>query len=75
MRGRAWERVLARIAAGDADILVGTQMLAKGHHFPKVTLVAIVDGDQGLYGTDFRAGERMAQQLVQVAARLQGAGL
>ena len=41
----------------------------KGHHFPKVTLVAIVDGDQGLYGTDFRAGERMAQQLVQVAGR------
>jgi len=70
VRGRAaWERVLARIAAGDADILVGTQMLAKGHHFPKVTLVAIVDGDQGLYGTDFRAGERMAQQLVQVAGR------
>ncbi|MCA1671275.1 MAG: primosomal protein N', partial [Actinobacteria bacterium] len=70
VRGQAaWERVLARIAEGDADILVGTQMLAKGHHFPKVTLVAIVDGDQGLYGTDFRAGERMAQQLVQVAGR------
>jgi primosomal protein N' (replication factor Y) (superfamily II helicase) len=70
VRGQAaWERVLARIAEGDADILVGTQMLTKGHHFPKVTLVAIVDGDQGLYGTDFRAGERMAQQLVQVAGR------
>ncbi|MGH8567569.1 MAG: primosomal protein N', partial [Gammaproteobacteria bacterium] len=70
VRGQAaWERVLARIAEGDADILVGTQMLAKGHHFPRVTLVAIVDGDQGLYGTDFRAGERLAQQLVQVAGR------
>ncbi len=70
VRGQAaWEEVLARIAAGDADILVGTQMLAKGHHFPRVTLVAIVDGDQGLYGTDFRAGERLAQLLVQVAGR------
>jgi primosomal protein N' (replication factor Y) len=44
-------------------------MLAKGHHFPNVTLVAIVDGDQGLFGADFRAGERMAQLIVHVAGR------
>src|SRR5699024_10122792 len=47
----------------------GTQMLAKGHHLPDVTLVAIVDADQGLFGTDFRATERLAQQVVQVAGR------
>lgn len=54
---------------GDADILVGTQMLSKGHHFPKLTLVGIVNADQGLFGTDFRSGERMAQSVVQVAGR------
>ena len=54
---------------GQADILVGTQMLSKGHHFPKLTLVGIVNADQGLFGTDFRSGERMAQSIVQVAGR------
>ena len=54
---------------GEADILVGTQMLSKGHHFPKLTLVGIVNADQGLFGTDFRSGERMAQSIVQVAGR------
>jgi len=54
---------------GDADILVGTQMLSKGHHFPKLTLVGIVNADQGLFGTDFRSAERMAQSVVQVAGR------
>lgn len=54
---------------GKADILIGTQMLAKGHHFPKVTLVALLDIDQGLYSCDFRAAERMAQLVVQVAGR------
>lgn len=57
------------IHKGEADILVGTQMLAKGHHFPKVTLVGIINIDGGLYGIDFRATERMAQLLVQVAGR------
>lgn len=55
--------------SGEADILIGTQMLAKGHHFPNVTLVGIVDIDQGLFGSDFRAPERMAQLVLQVAGR------
>jgi primosomal protein N' (replication factor Y) len=63
------QRKLADVHAGDVDILIGTQMLAKGHHFPKVTLVAIVDADAMLFATDFRAGERMAQLIVQVAGR------
>nr|VFJ43923.1 MAG: primosomal protein N' (replication factor Y) (superfamily II helicase) [Candidatus Kentron sp. FM]VFJ44280.1 MAG: primosomal protein N' (replication factor Y) (superfamily II helicase) [Candidatus Kentron sp. FM]VFK06148.1 MAG: primosomal protein N' (replication factor Y) (superfamily II helicase) [Candidatus Kentron sp. FM] len=63
------EKVLADVAAGRIDILVGTQMLAKGHHFPDVTLVGIVDADGGLFGVDFRAGERMAQTVIQVAGR------
>jgi len=63
------EAVLAGVQARRIDILVGTQMLAKGHHFPHVTLVAILDADGGLFGVDFRASERMAQLLVQVAGR------
>jgi primosomal protein N' (replication factor Y) len=54
---------------GGADILVGTQMLSKGHHFPKLTLVGVVNADQGLFGTDFRSGERLAQSIIQVAGR------
>ncbi|MFN3586181.1 MAG: primosomal protein N' [Moraxellaceae bacterium] len=57
------------IHAADAALLVGTQMLAKGHHFPKVTLVALLDVDGGLFGADFRAPERMAQLILQVAGR------
>jgi primosomal protein N' (replication factor Y) len=53
----------------DANILIGTQMLAKGHHFPHLTLVAIIDADSGLFGADFRALERMGQLFVQVAGR------
>jgi primosomal protein N' (replication factor Y) len=56
-------------AQGEADVLVGTQMLSKGHHFPKLTLVGIVNADQGLFGTDFRSSERMAQSIIQVAGR------
>jgi len=65
----AIDEALALAEAGDADILVGTQMLSKGHHFPKLTLVGIINADQGLFGTDFRAGERLAQSIVQVAGR------
>jgi len=60
---------LAKAELGEADILVGTQMLSKGHHFPKLTLVGVVNADQGLFGTDFRADERLAQSIVQVAGR------
>ncbi len=63
------QRLLSCIRSGDADIIIGTQMLAKGHHFPRVTLVAVLDADGGLFGADFRASERMAQLLVQVAGR------
>lgn len=62
-------KLLGAIQQGERRILVGTQMLAKGHHFPNVTLVAIVDADQGLFGADFRASERMAQLITQVAGR------
>lgn len=56
-------------AHNEADILIGTQMLAKGHHFPKLTLVALIEVDGGLYSADFRATEQLAQLLVQVAGR------
>jgi primosomal protein N' (replication factor Y) len=67
-KGRIAE-VLSAEAVAASDILVGTQMLSKGHHFPRLTLVGVVDADQGLFGTDFRADERMAQTIVQVAGR------
>lgn len=63
------EALLAEIHRGERQILIGTQMLAKGHHFPEVTLVGIIDADQGLYGIDFRSSERMAQLVLQVAGR------
>ena len=63
------ENALQTAKNGVARILLGTQMLAKGHHFPKVTLVAILDADQGLFSNDFRASERMAQLIIQVAGR------
>jgi primosomal protein N' (replication factor Y) len=65
----AIEAALMAAEQGDADILVGTQMLSKGHHFPKLTLVGIVNADQGLFGTDFRSAERLAQAIIQVAGR------
>ena len=57
------------IHSGNPCILVGTQMLAKGHHFPDVTLVAIIDADGGLFSADFRGPERMGQLITQVAGR------
>ena len=63
------ERLLDAARRGHAQILLGTQMLAKGHHFPLVTLVALIDTDQGLFSADFRAGERMLQLITQVAGR------
>ncbi len=63
------ERALARVASGEARILLGTQMLTKGHDYPNVTLVAVLNADQGLFGADFRASERLAQQIIQVAGR------
>ena len=63
------QTVLDRVHSGEARILVGTQMLTKGHHFPEVTLVVILDADQGLFASDFRATERLAQTITQVAGR------
>jgi primosomal protein N' (replication factor Y) len=61
--------LLRRFAAGEIDVLVGTQMIAKGHDFPQVTLVGVVSADVGLGLADFRAGERTFQLLTQVAGR------
>ena len=58
-----------RSCAGEARILVGTQMVTKGHHFPGISLVVVLNADQGLFSTDFRAAERLAQTIVQVAGR------
>ncbi|HCZ48781.1 MAG TPA: primosomal protein N' [Gammaproteobacteria bacterium] len=68
-RRGALDAHLSAVRDGRADILVGTQMLAKGHHFPAVTLVGILDADQGLFAADFRASERLAQTIYQVAGR------
>lgn len=68
-RKDAMNQLFATIQKGHPCILVGTQMLAKGHHFPRVTLVSILDADGGLFSGDFRASERMAQLIVQVAGR------
>ena len=62
-------QLLTQVSSGEPCILVGTQMLAKGHHFPDVTLVIVLDADAGLFSTDFRGTERMAQLLLQVAGR------
>ena len=70
-----WQALLAQVAAGDADILVGTQMMAKGHDFPKLTLVGVVGADASLHAADFRAPERLFQQLMQVGGRAGRAAL
>ena len=61
--------VLSQVHAGEIDILVGTQMLAKGHDFPNLTLVGVLDTDSALYSPDFRASEKLFAQLMQVAGR------
>ena len=61
--------VLTSVHAGEVDILVGTQMLAKGHDFPNLTLVGVLDTDSALYSPDFRASEKLFAQLMQVAGR------
>ncbi|EKO3686029.1 primosomal protein N' [Vibrio metschnikovii] len=63
------EAALTAIHNNQYQILIGTQMLAKGHHFPNVTLVALLDVDGSLYSSDFRAPERLAQLFIQVAGR------
>ena len=66
---KKWQALLATIHAGGADILVGTQMLAKGHDFPLLTLVGAVGADAALFAADFRAPERLFAQLMQVGGR------
>ena len=68
-RKDAWQNILQKIHAQEVDILVGTQLLAKGHDFPNLSLVGILNSDTSLYSTDFRAGERLFTQLMQVAGR------
>ena len=68
-RKDAYERILGDFRAGKIDILIGTQMIAKGLHFPNVTLVGVVYADLSLHMPDFRAGERTFQLLAQVAGR------
>jgi primosomal protein N' (replication factor Y) len=66
---RAWQTMRKQIHANEVDILVGTQMLAKGHDFPALTLVGVLNPDSALYSSDFRAPEKLFAQLVQVAGR------
>lgn len=68
-RKNAWQDILHAIHAQEVDILVGTQLLAKGHDFPNLSLVGILNADSSLYSTDFRASERLFAQLMQVAGR------
>jgi primosomal protein N' (replication factor Y) len=65
----ALDKILSDMRERRTEILVGTQMLTKGHDFPAVTLVGVLNADQGLFGTDFRSDERLAQNILQVAGR------
>lgn len=62
-------RLLEQARSGQADILIGTQLISKGHDFPNVAMVGVLNSDQGLYSTDFRASESLFQQIVQVSGR------
>ena len=68
-RKHAWREMREQIESRQVDILIGTQMLAKGHDFPQLTLVGVLNADSALYSTDFRAGERLYARLAQVAGR------
>jgi len=68
-RKKSLHDALEKIHQGNPSLLIGTQMLAKGHHFPHVTLVVILDIDSGLFSADFRGAEKMGQLLEQVAGR------
>ncbi len=68
-RKHAWQDMRRQIHAQEIDILVGTQILAKGHDFPQLNLVGVINADSSLYSTDFRAGERLFARLTQVAGR------
>ncbi|MDR2165102.1 MAG: primosomal protein N' [Zoogloeaceae bacterium] len=72
---KQWEILLERIHRGEADILVGTQMLAKGHDFSRLTLVGVIGADAALFAADCRAPERLFAQLMQVAGRAGRANL
>ncbi|MBL8511166.1 MAG: primosomal protein N', partial [Betaproteobacteria bacterium] len=67
-RGSA-ERIFAATAAGELDLLIGTQMISKGHDFPRLTLVGVINADGAVFSADFRASERLAAQMMQVAGR------
>jgi primosomal protein N' (replication factor Y) len=69
MTRQTLERLVEKMESGEIDVVIGTQILAKGHHFPNLTLVGVIDSDMGLFGTDFRAPEHTFQQLFQVAGR------
>jgi len=68
-RKGSMQKMLQDIHTGNSQILIGTQMLTKGHHFPAVTLVGIIDADHYLFSQDFRASERLGQLLIQVSGR------
>ena len=74
-RKGAMKSLLDRVGAGEIDVLVGTQMLAKGHDYPRLTLVGVLDSDSSLFSADFRAAERLYALLMQVAGRAGRAGL
>jgi primosomal protein N' (replication factor Y) len=71
----AFAAMRAQVTANELDILIGTQMLAKGHDFPRLTLVGVLGADNALYSADFRATERLSALLMQVAGRAGRAGL
>jgi primosomal protein N' (replication factor Y) len=68
-RKNSFEEMLDQVHQGHPQILLGTQMVAKGHHFPQVTMVGVLNADGGLYSADFRAAEHIAQLIMQVAGR------
>jgi primosomal protein N' (replication factor Y) len=68
-RGMALQEAIRQVRDHEVDIVIGTQIIAKGHHFPMLTLVGVVDADLGLAGGDLRAAERSFQQIQQVAGR------